>query len=130
MAGPSFKRANNEYNRAIECLQVDTKILPDGVAQAGAWNYSFIYDLVSNQLPKLPEISREISEKRARTKLVEVFFKAMGCSTREYLDKFFGWPKASMQASIDQLTKEQFIHLCRSYYQGNDPYCIPELLSK
>jgi len=54
----------------------------------------------------------------------------MGCSTRLYLEKFFGWPKASMKASIDQLTKEQFIPLCRSNYQGNDPYCIPELLSK
>src|ERR1044071_5129099 len=42
----------SEFNKAIELLQADFKILPMGVARAGAWKYAFIYDVVPHHLPE------------------------------------------------------------------------------
>jgi len=42
---------DSEFNKALEQLQRDFKILPVGVAQAGAWNYSHIYEIVTRHFP-------------------------------------------------------------------------------
>src|SRR5512133_3773491 len=38
---------DSEFNKALEYLQRDFKILPVGVAQVGSWNYSHIYQIVT-----------------------------------------------------------------------------------
>ena len=35
--------AKSRFDRALVELQVRLKVLPIGVAEAGAWNYAFIY---------------------------------------------------------------------------------------
>jgi len=44
--GLSSKESKYRFERALLELQADMKILPTGVAEAGAWNYAFIYDIV------------------------------------------------------------------------------------
>ena len=39
---------------AVE-LQVGLKVSPVGVAQAGAWNYAFVYEILQRHYPGLPE---------------------------------------------------------------------------
>lgn len=56
----SSRESESRFNRALEMLQADFKILPVGVAQAGAWKYAFIYDLVQRFYPDLPEQARPI----------------------------------------------------------------------
>jgi hypothetical protein len=53
---------DSEFNKALEQLQRDFKILPVGVAQAGAWNYSHIYEIVTRHYPNLSEQARIITE--------------------------------------------------------------------
>src|SRR3990172_1647018 len=57
---------DSEFNKALEILQADFKVLPIGVAQAGAWNYSFIYEIAARYYPDLPEQARHIGEAEAR----------------------------------------------------------------
>ena len=45
----------SEWNRALEDLQKDFKILPVGVAEVGAWKYAFIYQITARHYPDLPE---------------------------------------------------------------------------
>ena len=51
---------DSEFNKALEYLQKDFKILPVGVAQAGAWKYSHIYAITTNHFPDLAEQARTI----------------------------------------------------------------------
>ena len=83
----------SEFNRALEVLQADFKILPVGVAKAGAWKYAFIYEIVSRHYPDLPEKARFINEAEARRKLVELYFESVGAAQERDVIKLFGWQK-------------------------------------
>ena len=81
----------SEFNKALEVLQGDFKILPVGVSDAGAWKYSFIYEIVTRHYPELAEKARFISEAEARRKLVELYFESVGAAQERDVNKLFGW---------------------------------------
>ena len=62
--------SDSPFNRALDNLQFTFRILPIGVAEAGAWNYAFIYDLVPRHYPDLIEQAHPISEWEARRALI------------------------------------------------------------
>ena len=82
---------DSEFNKALELLQSDFKILPIGVAKAGAWNYSFIYEITARYYPDLPEQARHIGEAEARTKLLELYFQSVGAAEMRDVNKMFRW---------------------------------------
>ena len=90
----------SEFNKALELLQADFKILPMGIAEAGAWKYSYIYDIVPRHLPDLPERARHISEGAARTKLMELYFESVGAATEGDAAKLFGWKRELITRTI------------------------------
>ncbi len=81
----------SEWNRALEDLQMDFKILPVGVAEAGAWKYAFIYQVTARHYPELQEQAREISEPAARAKLLGCYFDSVGAAQIKDANKLFGW---------------------------------------
>jgi hypothetical protein len=81
----------SEWNRALEDLQMDFKILPVGVADAGAWKYAFIYQVTARHYPDLPERARRIGESQARAKLLEYYFESVGAAQMRDVNKLFGW---------------------------------------
>ncbi len=81
----------SEWNRALEDLQKDFKILPVGVAEAGAWKYAFIYQITARHYPDLLERARLISESQARARLLEDYFQSMGAAQAREVNKLFGW---------------------------------------
>jgi hypothetical protein len=83
----------SEFNKALEVLQADFKILPVGVAKAGAWKYAFIYEIVSRHFPELPEKARFLNEAEARRKLVELYFESVGAAQERDVNKLFRWHK-------------------------------------
>jgi hypothetical protein len=91
----------SEFNKALETLQADFKILPIGVARAGAWKYAFIYEIVTRHYPDLPELARPISEADARKRLAELYFRAVGAARLRDLTRLFGW---SNQITMRTLT--------------------------
>src|SRR5262245_32359335 len=99
----------SEFNKALEVLQSDFKILPVGVAEAGAWKYSFIYEIVPRHFPKLPEQARKISEGNARAKLVELYFASVGAAQEGEVSKLFGWKKELVSRTITGLGTKQIV---------------------
>jgi len=97
----------SEFNKALEILQTDFKILPVGVAEAGAWKYSHIYEIVPRHFPQLPEQARRISEGRARAKLLELYFESVGAATEGDAVKLFGWRKELVSRSISGLVSKR-----------------------
>lgn len=96
----------SEFNRAVEVLQSDFKILPVGVAKAGAWKYAFIYEIVSRHYPDLPEKARFINESEARRKLIELYFDSVGAAQDRDVHKLFGWHRDLSSRTIASLVEK------------------------
>lgn len=100
---------NSEFNKALETLQADFKILPVGVSEAGAWKYSFIYEIVPRHYPELPEQARHIGEGEARMKLLELYFESVGAAQERDAVKLFGWNKELVTRAVAGLIKKRFL---------------------
>ena len=109
----------SEFNKALEVLQADFKILPVGVAKAGAWKYAFIYEIVSRHYPDLPEKARFINEAEARRKLVELYFESVGAAQDRDVQKLFGWPSELTRRTVAGLVeKEKLIEVDHPAQKG------------
>ena len=94
---------DSEFNKALEYLQRDFKILPVGVAQAGAWKYSHIYAITTSHFPELSEQARKITESQARAKLLELYFDMVGAAQVRDAQKLFGWGNEVVKKSVNKL---------------------------
>jgi len=96
---------DSEFNKALEVLQADFKILPIGVAKAGAWNYAFIYEITARYWPDLVEGARHIGEAEARTKLLELYFQSVGAAGMRDVNKLFRWGNAVTERAVRRLVE-------------------------
>jgi len=100
------RESESRFNRALELLQADFKLLPVGVAQAGAWKYAFVYDLVHRFYPNLPEQARPIRQAEARRKLAELYLKSVGAAPEKAVAALFGWTKGDAAQAVDALAAD------------------------
>jgi hypothetical protein len=91
------------FNRALEDLQKDFKILPVGITEAGAWRYSYRYELTCRHFPDLIEAARPIGEAEARRTLMMLYVRSVGATQIRDLVKLFGWPVELVKRSVDKL---------------------------
>lgn len=116
------------FNRALDALQADFKLLPVGVAEAGAWRYAFIYDLVARHYPELPEQAHAIGLSEAQQQLTECYFRSVGAAQLRDVVKLFGWAAAEGEAAIARLVRAG--HLLRGLTLPGQPgewVALPEL---
>ncbi len=99
------KSDNTRFNRALEALQVDFKVLPVGVAPVGAWKYAFIYDLVHRFYPELPEQARPIRQAEARRQLVDHYLQSVGAVSVREVASLFGWSRTDVDAALAALVQ-------------------------
>ena len=117
----------SEFNRALEILQADFKILPVGVAKAGAWKYAFIYEVVSRHYPDLPEKARFINEAEARRKLAELYFQSVGAAQERDMHKLFGWQKDLTARTISSLIQKGKLFSVEHPGEKGAWFSLPEL---
>lgn len=123
------RTSDSPFNRAIEFLQADFKVLPVGVAEVGRWKYAFIYECVHRWYPDLPERARPIRQADARVKLVEKYLKSVGAAQARQVDLLFGWGKAETRAAIDAIIGAGFAQRdVRVEGHGDDWLAMSELL--
>jgi hypothetical protein len=99
----------SEFNKALEQLMSDFKILPVGVAEVGAWRYSHIYEIVTRHYPDLPNQARTISESAARAKLLDLYFASVGAAQLRDVTKLFGWTKDLAERTVKKLVEQAVI---------------------
>jgi len=104
---------DSEFNKALEYLQRDFKVLPVGVSQAGAWKYSHIYQIVTRHYPDLSEKARKISESQARMKLLELYFNMVGAAQIKDINKLFGWGNEVVKRSVGKFMESGMASLVR-----------------
>lgn len=93
------------FNKGLEELQMDFKVMPIGVSEAGAWNYAFIYECVHRYHPEFLEQAREIKIMEARRKLAMLYFRSVGAAQFGDVSKVFWWPKRETTRTLAALTE-------------------------
>jgi hypothetical protein len=106
LAKMTSKASDSPFNRALETLQADFKILPVGVAEAGAWKYAFIYECVHRHYPDLAARARPIRQADARRTLAELYLRSVGAARAKDLALLFGWPAREIAAALDALARD------------------------
>jgi len=120
----------SEFNKALEVLQKDFKILPVGVAKVGAWKYAFIYEIVTRHYPALAEKARFISEGEARTKLTELYFNSVGVAQERDVNKLFGWPKELTARTLNGLVEKRKLVKTEHPKEKGEWLALPEVTAR
>jgi hypothetical protein len=126
-AGRMSGAKESAWNRALEDLQIDFKILPVGVAEAGAWRYAFIYEIVARHFPDLPEQARRIGESAARRRLIRLYLDSVGALRPRDVGKLFGWSAELSNRAVGGLIQEGEIVSAEHPQQAGDWLAIPSL---
>ena len=105
LARMTTKASDSPFNRALETLQADFKILPVGIAQAGAWKYAFVYECVHRHYPNLLEQARPIRQAEARQHLIELYLRSVGAARVRDITLLFGWPAKEIAQAVDALVQ-------------------------
>lgn len=95
-----------KFDKAIVDLQTGLKILPVGVAEAGAWRYAFIYELLWRWLPDVAQQAQQITRGEARANILDRHLRNVIYATPKELTKIFGWNAKDVQAAIQRLVDE------------------------
>ena len=61
----SARESKSRFDRGLLDLQIDMKALPVGIAEAGAWRYSFVYDIPMRHYPDLVSQARAVGTAEA-----------------------------------------------------------------
>jgi hypothetical protein len=93
------------FNHALNELQFTFRILPIGVAEAGAWNYAFIYDLVPRHFTDIVEQAHPINEWEARRALLMQALQTLGASRQADLQRLFGWTAPLTEKAVQKLAE-------------------------
>jgi hypothetical protein len=116
------------FNRALEDLQKDFKVLPVGVTEAGAWHYSFRYELTSRHFPELIEQARPIGEAQARQELAMLYFRSLGVAQPGQLARLFGWSPDLVRRTLEKLVRNGSLHEAEHPSKSGLWLIIPELV--
>jgi hypothetical protein len=117
------------FNRALEDLQKDFKIMPVGIAEVGAWRYAFRYEITARHMPDLPEKARSIGEAEARRKLVEAYLASVGAAQIRDVVRLFGWAPELTRRSIAGLVQNGRLVEGLSHPQMSGEWlALPELV--
>jgi hypothetical protein len=100
------KDSNTRFERALVELQRDFKILPVGVAEAGAWNYAYVYELVGRWFPTLPDQARSIGRGEARLHLAKLYLESVGAATATQICRLFGWRADDTRRALEKLAAQ------------------------
>jgi hypothetical protein len=97
--------STSPFNRALDLLQQQFKVMPIAISEAGAWKYAFVYDLTHRYLPELPEKARFIPESRAMEHLLYLFFNSMGAVTQKQVINLFSWGSELTRNALERLVR-------------------------
>jgi hypothetical protein len=105
----SAESAKSRFDRGLVELQVGLKVLPVGVAEAGAWRYAFVYEIVQRHFPELPARARPIGRAEARRALVSRYIDNVVAAERKMIAKVFHvlkWTSRELEWTIEALPEK------------------------
>lgn len=120
--------SQSPFNRALEILQQQLKVLPVSISEAGAWGYAFVYDLTHRYYPDLPEKARGITETSAMDHLLLLYFKSLGVAKTREAAAFFKWPSAQVERALQRLVdRKELTANVQVENRTGDYFTLPEI---
>jgi hypothetical protein len=95
--------SQGRFERGLLELQAGLWILPVGVADAGAWHYAFIYELLDRWLPDVGRQAAQLTLAEARCNLTKAYLEAVGAASPEMIKRLFGWRRPLVEQSLGAL---------------------------
>lgn len=105
----SARSAKSRFDRALTDLQVGLKVLPVGIARAGAGATPSSTNFSPRWLPNVPKRARPISRREARRHILLRYLRTVVAATTAQAARLFGWAGAEMERTVAQLEKAGFI---------------------
>ncbi|HSF82238.1 MAG TPA: crosslink repair DNA glycosylase YcaQ family protein [Anaerolineales bacterium] len=105
----SSRESEARFNKALADLQADFKLVPVAVAQAGAWRYAFVYDIVARHYPEIPEAARQVSERSAHKELIKHHVTSLGAVQIRDIVRLFRWKTPQVERAVSELVQSGFI---------------------
>jgi hypothetical protein len=121
-AGLAASESSSRFNRALNLLQRDFRILPVGVSDRGAWHYAFIYEASHRQFPGLVTQAKTISDDVARKQILKAYLLALGVASIKQMHKFFQWSDYSIRQTLQGLIDEMFVAPTASPTQSGEEW--------
>jgi hypothetical protein len=123
------RESDSRFTKAITDLQADFKIMPIGVARAGAWNYAFIYEITARYYPELIVFAQHIGENQARQALASLYFRSLGAASQKDLERLFNWRPQHTLHSLNSLVQAgTLVGGIKFENQPGEYFALPELL--
>ena len=99
------------FEKALTELQSGLKVLPVGIAPAGAWRYAFIYELLPRWYTHVPDRARSINRAAARAAILDQYLRNVIASPLTSAARVFGWKSAEARQAAEQLADEGRVEL-------------------
>jgi hypothetical protein len=94
------------FEKALTELQTGLKVLPVGIAPAGAWRYAFIYEILPRWYAEVPDRARKIDRGEARTAILDQYLRNVIASPLSSAGRLFGWKSTETQQAAERLAAE------------------------
>jgi len=107
----SAESAKSRFDRTLTELQAGLKVLPVGVAEAGAWRYAFVYELLPRWFPQVPGRARAIGRGEARQHLLRRYLANVVAATSAQAARLFGWTVRDVERAAAKLAEAGEIEL-------------------
>lgn len=101
------RAAGSAFDRALTEAQRRMFIMPIAIAEAGAWRYAFVYDLVVRHLPDLPTRARHITRREAHARLLAHYLESVGAAQERDVRKVFGWTQKETTSALSALVAQK-----------------------
>jgi hypothetical protein len=118
------KTSDGPYNKALTFLQLTFRILPVGIAEAGAWKYAFIYDLVPRHFPWIIETAHPISEWDARRDILQSYLKSVGAARVADIARLLGWTPSQVDRAARKLVEAEVLYIAEVEGSPNEHLAI------
>ena len=93
----------SRFDKALTDLQSGLKVVPVGIAPAGAWRYAFVYEILPRWLPEIPDRAQEIGRAEARRRILDQYLRNVIFATLPVAARVFGWKLAETQQAAEAL---------------------------
>jgi len=105
LAHLSSDASKSRFDKAITDLQRGLWVVPIGVAEAGAWHYAFIYELLDRWLPQIARQARRIPRTQAQERLAGLYLDSVGAAVPKAWARLFGWKLEEVEKTLTVLKR-------------------------
>ena len=126
----SSEASKPRFEKALTELQIGLKVLPIGIAEAGAWRYAFIYEILPRWLPDVPERARAISRGQARQAILDQYMHNVIATPLPAASRVFGWTLAETRQTAEALAEQGRLSLDVHVSGIREPHMVTNVLAK